>query len=168
MRGENEKYERVEQNQSNIIMLVDMLVGKLIYLSSNGFMGDRLSVEEKIQFAESALQIYSSIFYEGHKAKNSGQFRHIYERMAELYCMTDTDKAIKILHLAAESAIAYDEQIRCDENYTSMFVCDCKCSHNDFSDTIRLLQLMEQRKAFDVIRECKEYQDIKMLLQANL
>lgn len=159
--------ESIQRNQNNIVMLVEYLVERLIYLSSAHFKGNKMSFEKKIKCAEAALQIYSTVFYEGHTAKNSGQFRHIYERMAELYCMVDKDKAIEMLRLAAESAIAYDKQIDCDENYTSMLVCDIKCSHKDYSDTVRLIQLMEQRKAFDVIREHKEYQDIKMLLKVN-
>lgn len=165
LRSEEDKAERVKQNQSNIIMLVQKLVGKLIYLSSDGFMGERMSIEEKIKCAEAALQIYSAIFYEGHTAKNSGQFRHIYERMSELYCLTDTEKALDMLQLAAESAVIYDRQIDSEENYTSLFVCDCKCGHGDYSDTIRLLQLMEQRKAFDTVRETEKFRDIKSYLE---
>ncbi len=166
LRHAKDKPALIKQTQSNIAMLANKMVSELIYLSSNGYMGERLTVDEKICFAQAALKIYGAIFYEGHTAKSNGRFRHIYERMSELYCRKgDKEKAIENLHLAAESAIAYDRQIGGKEKYTSMFVCDCDCWHGEYSDTIRLLQLMEERKSFNFIRNEPEFVSLKERLE---
>ncbi|MCD8391261.1 MAG: helix-turn-helix domain-containing protein [Firmicutes bacterium] len=169
LRHAKDKPALIKQTQSNIAMLADKMVSELIYLSSNGYMGERLTLDEKICFAQAALKIYSAIFCEGHTAKSNGRFRHIYERMSELYCCKgDKEKAIENLRLAAESAIAYDRQIGGNEKYTSMFVCDCECWHGEYSDVVRLLQLMEERKSFNFLRNEPEFVSLKERLESKV
>lgn len=160
--------ERVIQKQKNLITLIDLVVSNLIYLSSNSFMGMSLTAEEKIEFAKAALKIYSAVFFKGHKADNSGTFRHIYERMSELYCrLNDKANAIDCLNKAAEAAECYDKTINSTDNYYPVFIRDVKCRHEErfYIDTVRLLQLMDTRKAFDVIRETAEFRNIHAQLE---
>ncbi len=160
--------ERVIQKQKNLIFLVDEVASNLIYLSSNGYMGKSLTLEEKIEFAKAALKIYGTIFYKGHKADNSGTFRHIYERMSELYCcMNDKENAIECLNKAAEAAECYDKTMDSENNYYPIFVRNTKCCHEErfYLDTVRLLQLMDKRTAFDVIRETDEFKQIHAHLE---
>ena len=160
--------ERVIQKQKNLILLLDMIVSNLIYLSSNGFMGTSLTIEEKIEFAEAALKIYSAVFYKGHKADSSGTFRHIYERMSELYCcLNDKEKAIDCLIKAAEAAESYDNTISAEKNYYPIFIRNVKCKHEErhYLDTVRLLQLMDIRPAFDAIRDTGEFKKIHSHLE---
>lgn len=163
--------ERVIQKQKNLITIIDYAISSLIYLSSDAFMGTSLTTEEKIKFAEAALKIYSAIFYKGHTADNSGTFRHIYERMSELYCRSgNREKAVECLNKAAEAAEYYDKTISSTRNYYSIFIRDLKCRHEErcYLDTVRLLQLMDTRKAFDAIRETDEFQRIHVHLEALL
>ncbi len=156
--------ERIAQKQKNLIFLIDHVVSCLIYLSSNGFMGMSLSIEEKLRFAEAALQIYSTVFYKGHKSPNSGTFRHIYERMSELYCrLNDSEKAINCLSKAAEAAKCYDDTIDSTDNYYPIFISSVKCRHDEryYLDTVRLLQLMDKRKSFDAIRDTSGFNAIR-------
>ena len=159
------KNESVIQAQSNIEMLAMELACGLLELSSNQYMGETLSIDEKIKFAEAALQVYSAVFYEGHMAKNGGGFRHIYQRLAELYCLKDSKKALEFLRLAAEAAIEYDKQTGSDENYTALFLRDCRCRQFEYSHAVRLLQIMGTRKAYDELRPCAGYAEIQDMLQ---
>ncbi len=161
--------ERVVQKQKNLIKMIDFVVSSLIYLSSDGFMGKSLTIEEKIQFAEAALKIYGTVFYKGHKADNSGTFRHIYERMSELYCrLGDKEKALDCLKKAAEAAECYDKTIGGTRNYYPVFIRDVKCCHEErfYLDTVRLLQLMDTRESFDAIRRTDEFEQIRAHLSA--
>ncbi len=160
--------ERVVQKQKNFINVIDYAVSSLIYLSSDSFMGMSLTTKEKIQFAEVALKIYSAVFYKGHKADNSGTFRHIYERMSELYCrLANKEKAVECLNKAAEAAEYYDRTISNINNYYPIFIRDVKCCHEErcYLDTVRLLQLMDTRKSFDAIRETDEFKRIHAHLE---
>ncbi len=160
--------ERIVQKQKNLINMIDYAVSYLIYLSSDAFMGRSLTVEEKIEFAQAALKIYSAVFYKGHKADNSGTFRHIYERMSELYCrLDDKEKAVECLNKAAEAAEYYDRTIGNTNNYYPIFIRDVKCCHEErcYLDTVRLLQLMDTRKSFDAIRETDEFKRIHAHLE---
>lgn len=161
--------ERIVQKQKNLIFLVDYIVSNLIYLSSNGFMGESLTIEEKIEFSKAALKIYSTIFHKGHKADSSGEFRHIYERMSELYCrLNDKAHAIEFLQKAAEAAEYYDKTFNGDNNYYPIFLRNVKCHHEkrDYLDTARLLQLMDMREAFDIIRDTDDFKDIHSHLES--
>lgn len=160
--------DRVVQKQKNLISMIEHAVSSLIYLSSNGFMGMELTVEEKLEFAEAALKIYSAVFYKGHNADNSGAFRHIYERMSELYCrLGNKEKAVECLNKAAEAAEYYDRTISNKKNYYPIFIRDVKCHHEErcYLDTVRLLQLMDTRKSFDAIRETDEFKRIHAHLE---
>lgn len=160
--------ERIIQKQQNLILLIDHVVSNLIYLSSDNFMGASLTLEEKIEFAKAALKIYSTIFYKGHKENNSGTFRHIYERISELYCgLENSEKAIEYLQMAAEAAECYDRTLNSSDNYYPIFICNVKCRHDErnYLDTVRLLQLMDMRKAFDLIRDTDEFKEIHSHLE---
>ena len=96
--------EKIKQAQKNLLYGLEITVHHLIILSSNGYMGQELSFDEKIRFGEAALAVLSAVFYKGHKAANNGSFRHVYERLAELYlCKSETETGLNYLRLAAES-----------------------------------------------------------------
>lgn len=161
--------EKIEQSQKNLISCVEWVVDQLIMLSSNSVMGNELSFDEKIRFAQLALTIYTAIFSDGHKAPNNGAFRHIYERLSELHLgKGDKQNGIKYLRLAAEAAEYYDKTMDSNENYYPIFIRNVKCNHSerDYLDTVRLLQLMDMRKAFDIIRDTDDFKDIHSHLES--
>lgn len=160
--------EKIEQSQRNLISCVEWVVAQLIMLSSDSVMGNELSFDEKIHFAESALTIYTTIFSDGHKAPNNGAFRHIYERLSELYLgKGDKENGIKYLQLAAESAMCYDKYATTEITYSPIFINRCKIERgtNHYIDTVRLLQLIDMRKIFDLVRDTNEFKDIYKQLQ---
>ena len=155
--------EKIVQSQKNLTVLVEQIVSQLIHLSAGNIMGKELSYDDKIRFAETALTIYTAVFTEGHKSPSTGAFRHIYERLAELYLgKGDKENGIKYLRLAAESAEYYDKYAETGETYKPIFVNRCKIERgpNHYVDTIRLLQLMDIRKAFDLVRDTEDFKDI--------
>ena len=131
-------------------------------MSSDESMGTELTFDEKIKFTQAGLDIYTTVFYKGHKSASSGKFRHLYERISELYLgMGDKENGIKYLRLAAEAAEYFDKN--CSENikYSSIFVNRINAnSEKHYIDTVRLLQLMDMREAFDIIRDTDEFKDI--------
>lgn len=155
--------EKIKQSQENLIFWVESVVSQLIHLSSSKFMGNELSYDDKIYFAQTALTAYTAIFTDGHKSPSTGAFRHIYERLSELYLgKGDTENGIKYLRLAAESAEYYDKYAESGETYKPIFVNRCKIERGPYHyiDTVRLLQLMDMRKAFDLVRDTEEFKDI--------
>ena len=155
--------EKIAQSQKNLIFCVEWAVSQLIHLSASNIMGKELSYDEKIRFAETALTIYTAVFTEGHKSPSGGAFRHIYERISELYLgKGDKENGIKYLRLAAEASEYYDKYAASGEGYKPIFVNRCKTEQgpNDYIDTIRLMQLMDIRKAFDLVRDTEEYKEI--------
>lgn len=160
--------KKIEESQKILVDLVDWAVHQLIYMSSNESMGMELTFDEKIKFAQAGLDIYSTVFYKGHKSANSGNFRHLYERMSELYLgMDDKENGIKYLYLAAEAAEYYDKN--CSENvkYNSIFVNRINAnSEKHYIDTVRLLQLMDMREVFDIIRDTDEFRDVRSHLES--
>jgi transcriptional regulator with XRE-family HTH domain len=160
--------KKIEQSQKNLLNLVDWTVNQLIGLSTNEEMGPMLTFDEKIQFAKTVLDIYSAVFYNGHKNASSGQFRHIYERISELYLgKGDTENGIKYLKLAAQAAEYYDKACEGEEKYNTLFVNRlCADSQKHYLDAVRLLQLMDGRKAFDIIRETDEFKQTHAHLEA--
>lgn len=159
--------KRIEQSQDNLIALVEWTVNQLIELSTNREMGPELTFDEKIKFAQAALNIYSTIFYGGHTDANNGSFRHIYERMSELYLgKGDTENGVKYLKLSAEAAEYYDKSCENGSKYNSLFVNRLSADKQEhYVDTVRLLQLMDKRAAFDVIRKTDEFKQIHAHLE---
>lgn len=160
---------KIKQAQENLLYGIKTTIQKLIMLSSGSYMGNELSFDERIKFAEAALSIYSAIFYKGHLSANSGRFRHIYERLSELYLgKGDCENGIKYLRLAAESAECYDKSVERGEPFDVLFVNRCYNEKTDYHyiDTVRLLQLMDTRKAFDPVRDTKEFQEIHSYLES--
>ena len=162
-----ESEKRIEQSQDNLIALVEWTVNQLIELSTNREMGPELTVDEKIKFAQAALNIYRTIFYGGHTDANNGSFRHIYERMSELYLgKGDTENGVKYLKLSAEAAEYYDKSCENGSKYNSLFVNRLSADKQEhYVDTVRLLQLMDKRAAFDVIRKTDEFKQIHAHLE---
>ena len=155
--------DKIAQSQKNLIFCVEWAVSQLIHLSAGNIMGKELSYDDKIRFAETALTIYTAVFTEGHKSPSNGAFRHIYERISELYLgKGDKENGLKYLRLAAESSEYYDKYAASGESYKPIFVNRCKTEPgpDDYIDTIRLMQLMDIRKAFDLVRDTEEYKEI--------
>lgn len=160
--------EKIKQSQTNLLYGIETVVHKLIMLSSGSLMGNELSFDEKIQFAKAALNIYSTIFYKGHKSANDGNFRHIYERLAELYLgKGDIENGLKNLQLAAEASEYYDKSVERNELFDVLFVNRCRNEKTNYYyiDTVRLLQLMDERPAFDLVRDTKEFKEIHAHLE---
>lgn len=81
--------------------------------------------------------------------------------------MNDKENAIECLNKAAEAAECYDKTMDSENNYYPIFVRNTKCCHEErfYLDTVRLLQLMDKRTAFDVIRETDEFKQIHAHLE---
>ena len=163
--------DKIVQAQKNLAQLADRIVSQLIHLSSNDYMGlhDDFTYAEQIHFAETALTVYSTIVTGGHKSPSSGAWRHIYERMSELYLWNDDiENGMKYLRLAAEAAEYYDKFAAEGALYEPVFVNRCKTEITDdhYIDSVRLLQLMDTRKPFDAVRDTAEYKEIEMRLKA--
>lgn len=160
--------EKIKQAQENLLYGVETVAHQLIMLSSGSYMGKELSFDEMIEFANAALNIYSTIFYKGHKSANDGTFRHIYERLSELYLgKGDSENGIKYLRLAAESSEYYDKSVEKGEPFDILFVNRCRNEKKDYHyvDTVRLLQLMDERAAFDSVRDTNEFREIHSHLE---
>lgn len=160
--------EKIKQAQKNLLYLIEAIVHQLIMLSSGSYMGEELSFDEMIRFAETALNVYSAIFYTGHKAANAGAFRHVYERLSELYLgKGDSENGIKYLRLAAEASECYDKSVEKGEQFNVLFLNRCHNEKNEYHyiDTIRLLQLIDERSAFDFVRDTKEFKEIHSRLE---
>lgn len=161
--------DKIKQAQINLLYGVETVTHQLIMLSSGSYMGHELSYDERIEFAKAALNIYSTIFYKGRKSANIGTFRHIYERISELYFgKGDAENGIKYLRLAAESSEYYDKCVEKGEPFDVLFVNRCCSVKNDYHylDTVRLLMLMDERRAFDLVRDTKEFKEIRDYLQS--
>lgn len=160
--------EKIKQAQENLLYSVETAIHKLIMLSSGSYMGNELSFDERIQFANAALGIYSTIFHKGHKSANTGTFRHIYERLSELYLgKGDSENGIKYLCLAAEASEYYDKCVEKSKPFDILFVNRCRSEKTDYHyvDTVRLLQLMDERPAFDLVRNTQEFKEIHSHLE---
>lgn len=160
--------EKIKQAQENLLYGLETVVHHLIMLSSESLMGDELSFDEKIEFSNAALRVYSTIFRNGHKADNNGTFRHIYERLSELYLgKGDVENGIKHLRLAAESSEYYDNSVGRGDPFDILFINRCHNEKNKYHyiDTVRLLQLMDRRPAFDLVRETEEFKEIHKQLE---
>lgn len=160
--------EKIKQAQSNLLYGIEIAIHRLIMLSSGSLMGNELSFDEMIRFAEAALSIYSAIFYKGHKSANTGTFRHIYERLSELYLgKGDSKNGIKYLRLAAEASEYYDKSVERVEPFDILFVNRCRSEKADYHyvDSVRLLQLMDSRPAFDLVRDTQEFKEIHSHLE---
>lgn len=83
---------------------------------------------------------------------------------AELYmCKSETETGLNYLRLAAESSECFDRSSARNEKYKTMFADRCSTSRDTqyfYIDSARLMQLMEQRAAFDIVRDTAEFKEI--------
>lgn len=165
--------EKIAQAQKNLLSMIDMSAGLIWVLTSNELMGKELSIEDKIKFIKTAINLFqlvldgdeNSLFY------NCRLCRY-YEKLASLYCMLgDEATALENLKLAEATATAYDKcENLGEEKYRSLFAnrqtFNPKTVGKNWEGTeCQMLLDYFENKCYDILRDNKEFIEIQNRLK---
>lgn len=152
--------EKKHQLQNNMLEAVDYVATtmvKIAFQKEYGFT-EKLSVDEKIQYVETANKLYYLLMPDG-----NFQFYHRivgwnYRRLAELYLLkNNTEEAYEYLLLAEKEAEQYDELKT--YKYTSIFVDSLEYNPNEYfkcwSGSERAMLLYRVNEMKDYFQEHK-------------
>lgn len=115
--------EKIQQLQSNLLSAIDYVASTLVVMAFRKEIGltQKLTVDEKIQYVETANQLYQLILTDGNYQFYHRIFAWNYRRLAELYQLKEErEKAYSYLLLAESEAGKYDD-LR-EYQYTAPFV----------------------------------------------
>lgn len=165
--------ECLKQNQSNLIQMIDYCSGILYEMACRKDLRQGLTVDERIKFIETAIQLYqiicegdeNSLFY-------NCRLSLYYLMIAKLYCQkSETDMVIKHLLLSEKCAINYDSVFDLGEQkYNSIFLRNItwnpKSSGTNWEGTLQkqLLYNLDDG-GFEFLKENEEFKDLKKRLK---
>lgn len=164
--------EQIKQCQNTLLSMVDSCSGIIGMLISNKLMGKELTILQKIEFIETANNLYrlilkddeNSLFYNCRLCRN-------YSRLAEFWCESgNTEKAMENLLLAEKTATSYDMCLDLTEQtYKSLMANRCTFNPKtvgknwEGTESGMLLKTM-QNKVFDNIRDTDEFKQLSIRL----